>query len=224
MKHDGNEPVRVVTSNELKCCEDAGYAVTFTSTEEAYFSENNESHQGITLVKLAPGQSIKATCIAVKGVSKIHAKWCPVSVATFAYEPKIELNEALIDDLTEEQKKQFVDSCPTKVFGLDQGKVSVDNLSDCMFCDECVKLGDTWKKNYEEDNVVSISTEPNRFIFSVETTGALKPEEVVFSALQVLTEKLQKLESNFNEIVSKGLESVELAEGQGAFVDTGGFI
>mmetsp|Transcript_19266 Transcript_19266/g.32168 ORF Transcript_19266/g.32168 Transcript_19266/m.32168 type:complete len:343 (+) Transcript_19266:80-1108(+) len=227
--HETDAPVRIVTSSDLKTNNENVEAVTYSSHEEAYFASStnpaSDEASGITIVKLAPGQKVKCHCIALKGISKIHAKWCPVSVATFAYVPKVELNEAVIDELTDAQAQEFVNSCPTRVFSLDeqQGKISVENSAACMFCDECSKLGDLWKKNSQDDNVVSISTEPNRFIFSVETTGALKPDEVVFSSLRVLQGKLQLLHRKIDEIQASG-EEVQLRPGQGGFVDLGGFI
>lgn len=228
VKHEGEEPVRIVTSNDLKTTNQHAEAVVFGSSEEGAFIEDTIPDQphGITIVKLAPGQHLKCSCIATKGISKVHAKWCPVSVATFAYDPKIELNEAALDDLTDAQKKNFVAACPTDVFALDErtGKVSVEKRMQCMYCDECVKLGETWKQSVQDDNVVSVGTEPNRFIFSVETTGALKPEDVVFDALNVLDTKLQHLRTALQSIRANDMADVELEPGQGAFVDTGGFI
>ena len=77
-----------------------------------------------------------------------------------------------------------------------------------MFCDECVYVGDLLKKDPEDDNVVVVTQDTERFIFTVnfnrekirvifmifwlsqldrqvETTGSLRPEEVVFGALKV---------------------------------------
>mmetsp|Transcript_21460 Transcript_21460/g.42150 ORF Transcript_21460/g.42150 Transcript_21460/m.42150 type:complete len:338 (-) Transcript_21460:483-1496(-) len=224
VKHDDpDEAVRLVTSADLKS--DTAEAVQYSSLDEEEFVRDlsPDRPMGITIVKLGYGQRIKCECIAVKGISKIHAKWSPVSVATFAYDPVIELNDALMDEVSDAQKKDFVESCPVEVFSFDSqtGKVAVDKPSACMFCDECVKVGEGWKKSHEEDNVVSVTQAPNRYIFSVETTGALKPEDAVFSALKVLQDKLQLIQKHLSNINS---DEVPLMEGQGGFVDTGGFI
>lgn len=78
----------------------------------------SERDNGITIVKLGPGQSIRATCIAtlvpflafqrvlvglsvvvlgrcVQGVGKMHTKWSPVGTAVFQYEHDIRLNPGL---------------------------------------------------------------------------------------------------------------------------------
>lgn len=58
--------------------------------------------------------------------------------------------------------------------------------------------------------------------FSVETTGALRPEEVVFAAIHTLQSKLQFLQSRYDYL---DLDATEEGKNEPAtFVDTGGFI
>lgn len=75
--------------------------------------------------------------------------------------------------LTEAQRDAFVRSCPKKVYAFDKHtqKVDIKNSEACVFCDECVKLGETWKRNKDDDALVVISANQDRFLFSVETTG-----------------------------------------------------
>jgi DNA-directed RNA polymerase II subunit RPB3 len=53
------------------------------------------------------GQKINLQAIAKKGIAKEHAKWSPVCVATYQFDPIIHINEEACALLT--------DSCPTKV-------------------------------------------------------------------------------------------------------------
>jgi DNA-directed RNA polymerase II subunit RPB3 len=61
------------------------------------------------------GQKINVQAIAKKGIAKEHAKWSPVCVATYQFDPIIQINEEACALLTEQQKKEIVSSCPTKV-------------------------------------------------------------------------------------------------------------
>lgn len=228
---DGDEDVLHVTSADLKPLGPAAQnveAVVYSNTEEYNISVDQlqVAKPGITLCKLARGQSIKCRCVAHKGTGKVHAKWCPVGVATFAYDPVIELNDALMDELTLDQKKEFVKSCPTKVFELEEmnDKIAVKNRDKCMYCDECVKLAEQWRGGRENDPLVTISTVPNRFIFKVETTGSLKPEEVVFNALSELSNKLQLLNRKIDDIISNDSADVSFPPEQSVYVDSGGFV
>ena len=57
---------------------------------------------------------------------------------------------------------------------------------------------------------------------SVETTGALRPEEVVFAGIHTLQSKLQFLQSRYDYL---DLDATQEGKNEpGTFVDTGGFI
>lgn len=58
---------------------------------------------------------MQLTAVAKKGIAKEHAKWSPVAVATFKFEPIIEINEEQEALLTSDQKAEFVEICPAKV-------------------------------------------------------------------------------------------------------------
>lgn len=84
-------------------------------------------------MKLRRGQELKLRAIARKGIGKDHAKWSPASTITFQYEPEIHINEALMETLSFEEKKEWVDSCPTKVFDIDPNTQQVMSLYKVFF-------------------------------------------------------------------------------------------
>uniref|UniRef100_A0A6A7GA99 DNA-directed RNA polymerase II subunit RPB3 n=1 Tax=Hirondellea gigas TaxID=1518452 RepID=A0A6A7GA99_9CRUS len=147
----------------------------------------------ILVVKLGKNQDIEADLIARKGIAKEHAKWQSVSVAVFAYDPDITLDAAQTDQLSDDQRKEFVACCPTKVFTLDDHnkQVSCTQPRNCMYCDECVRKAE----EFGRPDLVTVRQKPDRFIFTVETTGSLRPEQVVVMALKVLCGKLSGLRS-----------------------------
>ncbi|RLO00656.1 hypothetical protein DYB28_001500 [Aphanomyces astaci] len=74
-----------------------------------------------------------------------------------------------------------------------------DNMR-CMYCDECVKLASSYRENPEDDMAVTVTATQDKFIFSVETTGQLKPEEVVIWALDIIKDKLAALKHQCLEL------------------------
>jgi DNA-directed RNA polymerase II subunit RPB3 len=152
----------------------------------------------ILLVKLGKNQQLKLTATAKKGISKEHSKWCPVAVATFSHDPVIKIDELSMENLPEERKREFVASCPYKVYAYDEQthKVEVEDAKLCTFCQECTKKADEW----EVPELVTITTRSDRFHFSVESTGVLPAETIVTYALRQIREKLANLETALSNI------------------------
>jgi len=48
---------------------------------------------------------------------------------------------------------------------------TVGDAMRCMYCDECVKLADSFKDNPEDDSAVSVRMREDKVIFSVEVRG-----------------------------------------------------
>lgn len=73
------------------------------------------------------------------------------------------------------------------------GAVVITDASACIFCKECIYTLEDFRRSPEDKLAVEIKHSPDRFTFTVETTGALYAKEVVQDALIQLTEKLGRL-------------------------------
>jgi len=187
---------RDVTTRDLQC-------VGNNSTWPVHTDE----HDAIVLVTLGKRQELKFRAIATKNIGKEHAKWIPVAVATFQIDPIVKINEGVMDNLTAAQQKSFAKSCPSKVFKYveDRGVTVVDNRK-CVYCRECLYWSeDRTDVNEVEDleDLVSIEQSTDTFIFTVETTGVLPPEEIVKQSLDILRGKLREIESAIQGIEQK---------------------
>lgn len=182
-----NREVRDFTSLDIRSESEDVKPVKFFSVIKKDL-DGNPMETGILIGKLKEGQEVDVEMIARKGIGRDHTKYCPVAVANFQYEPLIELNQPVIQNVSKEQKIAFVKSCPTKVYELTHtDEIVVADHMKCIFCDECVKLADTWKLPIP---AVKIGTKKYRFIFNVETTGSLRPEEIVKFAFNEMKNKL----------------------------------
>ena len=154
----------------------------------------------ILLLKLKKNQEIDITCNARKGIGKEHAKWSPVATCSFKYTPEIILNYAKIDAVMERKDKEdFVQSCPVKVFNLNEETIEIVKPNKCMFCEECVRYGEriiTKSSNSilnSLDNFVRINQIKDKFVFKVESSGSLKPESILMKAFNILCTKLDDI-------------------------------
>lgn len=132
--HDDDNEVQVEFELNVKCTGDATMEVTDldlkpigghpVSTVSYQVKQQNPKAPAIVLVKLRKNQELKLKAIARKGIGKDHAKWIPVATAVFQYVPEIHINQSLMEDLTDEQKEEFVNSNPhtenRNAFGYDQ--------------------------------------------------------------------------------------------------------
>ncbi|KAK1358919.1 DNA-directed RNA polymerases II, IV and V subunit 3 [Heracleum sosnowskyi] len=173
-----------VTSKDLYSSDHTVVPVDFS---DASGYENSEQ-RGIIIVKLRRGQELKLRAIARKGIGKDHAKWSPAATVTFMYEPAIHINQEMMESLTLDEKQSFVDSSPTKVFEIDDEthQVKIVDSEAYAYDEEVLKKAEAMGK----PGLVEIYAKEDSFIFTVESTGAVKASQLVLNAIDILKQKL----------------------------------
>ncbi|CAN4121973.1 unnamed protein product [Withania somnifera] len=174
-----------VTSKDLLSSDHTVVPVDYSDASSGF---DNSTNKGIIIVKLRRGQELRLRAIARKGIGKDHAKWSPAATVTFMYEPEIYINEDMMESLTLEEKKELVESSPTKVFAIDpeNKQVIVIDPEAYTYDDEVLKKAEAMGK----PGLVEIHAKEDSFIFTVETTGAVKASQLVLNAIEVLKQKL----------------------------------
>ncbi len=182
-----------VTSRDLKSNNDCVAPAHFLNQDE----QDESQDEGISIVKMGPGQRLKLKAIARMGIAKEHAKWSPVAVVTYRFWPIVTINEEQMATLSMDQKQELIDCCPDKVLEIDDltGNIRpVENAWDTATFTEDLKFTqDALKKRKEDDDFVTIVQATDRFIFTIESTGAMDADEILFSALRVLKDRLTYL-------------------------------
>ncbi|KAJ7946089.1 putative DNA-directed RNA polymerase II subunit [Quillaja saponaria] len=173
-----------VTSKDLYSPDHTVVPVDFSDPS----GEESSEQRGIIIVKLRRGQELRLRAIARKGIGKDHAKWSPAATVTFMYEPDIHINEDLMETLTLEEKRTWVESSPTRVFDIDANthQVLVVDPEAYTYDDEVIKKAEAMGK----PGLVEISAKQDSFIFTVESTGAIKASQLVLNAIEILKQKL----------------------------------
>jgi DNA-directed RNA polymerase I and III subunit RPAC1 len=118
--------------------------------------------------------------ICEKGVGKTHAKWSPVSTASYRLLPHIEFTEPIVGEEAEELKAK----CPMGVFDIEDGELMVKNARNCTTCRECIR-------DPKFESRVKLQKVKNVFEFTVESVGQIAPENIVSEAIKVLKEKAE---------------------------------
>lgn len=159
--------------------------------------EDGREANHILLAKLRKGQEIKLEAIAKKSIGKDHAKWSPVAVCTYQFQPSIHIHASALSEMTTQEKQSFVNSCPTKVYRYNDNDhtVEIAEPTKCMYCNECVDRA----VELDQRHLVDVRPIDDRFLFSVETTGSLPPEDVFLTSVNVLRDKLSMLHSEISQ-------------------------
>ena len=151
-------------------------------------------HADILVAKMRPGQEIKLQCVCEKGIGKTHAKWSPVATAAYRLLPEIQLTR----EIKGAEARAIHDSCPMGVFDIEDlgGKkgerLSVARPRSCTMCRECVRP-------VENQKLIKLLRKRDHFIFSVESTGALKPAVLVEEAVKIFIGKATTTLANLED-------------------------
>ncbi len=134
--------------------------------------------EGVPLLKLGKAQKISLEAEAILGRGKEHAKWQP-GVVSYKYYPEIEITDKC--DLCGE----CITACPRNILSIAKKKVKVLDEKKCILCNSCVEAC--------ELDAIKVRGNDKKFIIKIESTGALKPEEIFSKSCEILQEKAKKL-------------------------------
>ncbi len=132
----------------------------------------------IPLVKLAANQRLIIEAYARLGTGSENAKFQPVSTVAYKYVPVVSVDKSKCDLCGD-----CVEMCPKKILRIDDGTISTQNTLDCSLCEICVKSC--------EPGAITIDSKKDTFLFKVESSGALTPEDIVERASEVLKERIR---------------------------------
>lgn len=165
----------------------------------------------ILLAKLAEGQAIRFEAYAQLGKGEDHPKWSPTSMCVYQ-------NVSLVPVTEMEKARECMDDCG------DAAVIEGDYLKiiDIQKFDSCKRCRDLVPHKQILGNF-----KPDEFLFTVESTGALSPENIVTHAVKILKKKLATLEEriekdDLHDEISD-FETPEVDEGKLYSVGTGDY-
>ena len=132
----------------------------------------------IPLVRLDKGQCLELTAIARLGFGKDHAKWQP-GMITYKYMPTFELDREACDKCG-----TCVERCPLGLLTLAGEVLEISEVKRCSMCRACVEACPR--------DAIKIGHDATKFIFKIESTGALPPEQILSKATEILRDKCKE--------------------------------
>jgi len=147
----------------------------------------------IPIVKLASGQKIRLEAYAKLGRGKDHAKWQPVSSCVYRYVPILKIDDSRCDACG-----KCVEICPRRVLAKEGSSIKIAKEMECILCNDCVRVCE------KKPPPIQVSWDENKFIFYIESTGALPVERIIFEALKIYEDKysefISQIEGLLNEL------------------------
>jgi len=139
-------------------------------------------HDTIPLLKLRNDEEVELEAIAKLGKGLEHAKWQPTTSSAYKYYPVI-----TIDTEKCEVCAKCAEECPRGVLEFDEkeDQILVVDPENCNMCKTCMKDC--------EVEAITVEGLEDKFIFTIETDGSLKPEEVISKACDILALKSDKI-------------------------------
>ncbi|ANB12298.1 DNA-directed RNA polymerase core subunit RPC40 [Sugiyamaella lignohabitans] len=142
------------------------------------------SNPDIIVAKLRPGQEITLSAYAILGIGADHAKFSPVATASYRMLPVIDIiGEPIKGDLAKKFQKCF----PSGVVGINsKGEAYIADARKDTVSREVLR--------HEEFNGrVKLGRRRDHFIFNIESTGAMQPDEIFVKSVKHLQNKAEEL-------------------------------
>ncbi|GBF95019.1 DNA-directed RNA polymerase I and III subunit [Raphidocelis subcapitata] len=145
--------------------------------------------KGILLAKLRPGQEIELEAHCIKGTGREHAKWSPVATAWYRLCPEV----ALLREVEGEEAAELAAEADA-VFGVGQGgKLFVRDVRTPAAERQLERVRRLLEQPRWRE-AIEFRKRKDHFIFTIESTGALRPEVLFKQALAILADKAERLE------------------------------
>ncbi|PLW36490.1 hypothetical protein PCANC_19254 [Puccinia coronata f. sp. avenae] len=144
----------------------------------------------IVLVKMRPGQEIRAEMHCVKGIAKDHAKFSPVATASYRLLPHIVIHEPIPEPDCEKFQACFSPGVIDIVTTPSGAKTCVvKNPRNDSVSREVLR-------HPEFEGKVTLGRVRDHFIFNVESTGIYPPQEIPLEACDVLLAKIKNVRAS----------------------------
>lgn len=163
-------------------------------------AEPKPVHDKVLIAKLRPGQELDLELHCEKGVGKDHAKFSPVATATYRLLPHIQITKPI----PEESIDKFVACFPKGVIGVKETKGKRE-----AFVQDARKdtISREVMRHAEFEDKVRLGRVRDHFLFDMESTGIIPPQNLLPEAIKTLRSKISTLRKALDHLETSGLDS-----------------
>ncbi|QEE15765.1 DNA-directed RNA polymerase subunit D [Promethearchaeum syntrophicum] len=146
----------------------------------------------IIIGKLGKKSSIVFEAYAQLGIGMDHAKFQPVCSVGYKYFPDVKIDNS---KMTEADIDNVIKHDHTKLFTKVDGKLAM--VDKYWNGPDFTGSGE----KYAPAGAIKVDYVPNKFIFTIEATGALPIKEILSKAIEIFLEKLDEFEDQLKKVV-----------------------
>ncbi len=139
----------------------------------------------VPIVELKEKHKVVVEAIARLGTGRSHAKWQAGIASGYKNMPVVTIGEC-------DACGRCIDVCPRSILKLNGDKVKVIDLIDCSMCGLCEEACDM--------NSIKISYDPESFVMTFETSGAITASELVIEAAGSIKKRAEQLGEILNTL------------------------
>lgn len=132
----------------------------------------------IPIIELKEKHRVVVEAVARLGIGKNHTKWQAGVAAGYKNMPVLTIGEC-------DNCGKCVEVCPREVLKLNGNKVKVKDIIECSMCRLCEEACDM--------SSIEVSSDPESFVMTFETTGALTAAELALEAANSIKKRAEQL-------------------------------
>jgi len=172
---------RVTLTLEVEAEANEGNKTIYSGDFQSENPEIKPVSDRIVIAKLAPEQKIRLEAYARLGKGKKHAKWQPVSMCAYKFMPQIKINTRRCDACG-----KCIEICPKKILVKMDKRIETRNIYECTLCQDCMDACP------QDPKAIEVTWDKTAFVFNLESTGALTPEQILLEALNIFDKKTEE--------------------------------
>jgi DNA-directed RNA polymerase I and III subunit RPAC1 len=164
-------------------------STTFSGSQAGLLDAVEPVLDDILIAKLRPGQAIELECHCIKGVGEEHAKWSPVATTWYRLVPEVALLQEARGEVAEERAREL----PGLVTVGGSGAGARARVDDARHHERLLEKVRRMSGEPQWAPYLQLRKIKDRFIFTIESTGAWRPHELFNYAVQLMLSKCDKV-------------------------------